>query len=73
MLVYRGRLHQARKMNRLSQKDLAMKIGKDSPYISHLENGKVVPKLDVGLLLESILEVPMKELFPDVYEKVKKA
>lgn len=54
-----------RKLNKLSQKELALKIGKTVSSIQKFENGDRYPKLETILILSAVLKVEVIELFRD--------
>jgi transcriptional regulator with XRE-family HTH domain len=64
-----NRLWQARRRAGLEQKQVARLLGhKTCDQISRYERGDRLPSLEIALKLEIILRVPVRELFPDLYE-----
>lgn len=61
----RTRLVAARKEKGLTQTELGKLVGCSTGYISHLENGRLDPGIDIALKLEMVLETPYLELFPN--------
>jgi transcriptional regulator with XRE-family HTH domain len=57
-------LRNLRRARTLSQADLARHVGIGQHYLSKIENGLVVPSLDVQDLIAAVLGVARKDLFP---------
>lgn len=62
----RVRLIQERKKRNLTQKELASIIGVSASTITHLENGRTKPGLELSLRLQELFELPYEILFPDL-------
>jgi len=62
----RTRLIQERKNKKLSQKELTKIIGCSEATISHLENGRMKPGLEISLSLQEIFDLDYEEIFPDL-------
>ncbi len=62
----RERLIAERKARGFSQSQLAKLIGCSTAMICHLENGRLNPNAEISMQLESVLETPFFELFPDL-------
>lgn len=63
--VKRVKLVAERKKKRLTQGQLANEIGVSTSLISHLENGRVKPTVDIALKLQEFYCSTHEELFPD--------
>ena len=62
--LFRDRLRMLRESKGLSQGQLDEKLGKESNYITRVENGRIdTPPLNVIAAIARVLEVPMSELF----------
>lgn len=57
------RLKELRKLNKLSQEQLAEIVGVDPKHISFLENGKNFPSANLLMNLVKALKIEIKELF----------
>lgn len=57
-------LKEARKRAKLSQAELADKIGRQQPAVSKWERGQKTPPDEIKVLLAEVLDVPIVELFP---------
>lgn len=64
--VKRERLILERKKRKLTQGQLGELLGVKAALISHLENGRVKPSLEITLGLQEIFELPFEILFPDL-------
>lgn len=64
--VKRERLILERKKRKLKQAELAALIGVSTSTISHLENGRMKPSLDVTLALQELFNLPFEVLFPEL-------
>lgn len=62
----RQHLIEERKKAGLKQSQLAEMIGCSTAMISHLENGRMKPSLEVSLSLERLFGQPSEVLFPDL-------
>lgn len=62
----RLRLIEERKRRGLTQRQLAEVLGCSVAMVSHLENGRVKPNLELSLGLETLFELPYEILFPDL-------
>ena len=62
------RISTLRRARRLTQNDLAERVGVDSRHISRLETGRYFPSLDTLVTMAAVLEVELQEffLFPTV-------
>ena len=61
----RNDLREARIAQKLSQAELAKKIGKDQAYVSRIESGSYKLDLDVAPALSKALRIPlMRVLYP---------
>jgi transcriptional regulator with XRE-family HTH domain len=64
-----NRLWQARRRRGLEQKQVAHLLGhKTCNQVSRYERGEKLPGFRTALKLEIILQTPVRELFPDLYE-----
>ncbi|MFX8004454.1 helix-turn-helix domain-containing protein [Acinetobacter baumannii] len=54
-----------RKKRKLSQSDIASMLGVSTATISHLENGRQKPSLELALGLQQLFNLPYETLFPD--------
>lgn len=52
----------------LTQAQLADKLNLSEVYVRKLENGSRNPSVSTMILYEKLFEVPMQELFPDVFQ-----
>jgi transcriptional regulator with XRE-family HTH domain len=59
------RLVTARKQKRLSQAELAERIGTRPKIISRWERGDVAPNVNHRIALAAALEVPLQDLLPN--------
>lgn len=59
------RLISERKKRGMNQSDVAVAIGVSVALISHIENGRVKPSLDVSLGIQELFRLPFETLFPD--------
>ncbi|MED0665754.1 helix-turn-helix transcriptional regulator [Bacillus badius] len=59
------RLIAERKKRKLSQSDIASMLGVSTATISHLENGRQKPSLELALGLQQLFNLPYETLFPD--------
>jgi transcriptional regulator with XRE-family HTH domain len=60
-----------RKKSGLTQRELAHLLGYESKSpVSRHESAAVVPTLSMALAYEAIFQVPVSELFPDLYRTV---
>ncbi|WP_081412672.1 helix-turn-helix transcriptional regulator [Fictibacillus gelatini] len=64
--VKRERLILERKKKGLTQGELAKLLSVSTSTISHLENGRIKPSLEVESGLLEIFNVPFEKLFPDL-------
>ncbi|USK71731.1 helix-turn-helix transcriptional regulator [Peribacillus asahii] len=64
--VKRERLILERKKRKLTQGQLGELLGVKAALISHLENGRVKPSLEITLGLQEIFKLPFEILFPDL-------
>ncbi len=62
-LIIKNNIRFYRRLNDLSRKELGLLIGRTSRHIGNMEQGDVVPPLDVALLLSKIFSIPLDELF----------
>ena len=66
-------LRRYRKPSGLSQGDVAFLLGcKDAAQVSRYERNQRLPSLRVAIAYQSILGIPLDELFPGIKEKVDK-
>ncbi|EKN67839.1 helix-turn-helix transcriptional regulator [Schinkia azotoformans] len=61
----RERLVNERKNLKLTQSDVAKKLGVSISLISSLESNRSRPSLEVALKLQELYDVPLEQLFPD--------
>jgi len=52
-----------RKLQRLTQEDLAETVGLSSTYIGHIEQGRKSPSLEAITRIAKVLKVKIKDLF----------
>ena len=55
-----------RKIRKITQKELAVKVELDKTYISMLERGVRKPSLEVAINIANTLEIPMAEIVSEV-------
>jgi len=55
-----------RKVRKITQKELAVKVKLDKTYISMLERGVRKPSLEVAINIANTLEIPMAEIVSEV-------
>ena len=55
-----------RKIRKITQKELAVKVELDKTYISMLERGVRKPSLEVAINIANTLEIPMAEIISEV-------
>ena len=55
-----------RKIGKITQKELAVKVELDKTYISMLERGVRKPSLEVAINIANTLEIPMAEIVSEV-------
>jgi DNA-binding XRE family transcriptional regulator len=68
----RGNLHFARKLRRLSQRQVAHLIGhRDSTMLSKYEKGLVAPPLRTALKLTLLYRLPVHEIFTEEFSQAK--
>ncbi|WP_339101992.1 helix-turn-helix transcriptional regulator [Candidatus Enterococcus clewellii] len=65
-----SRLSQYREAKRISQSEMAEKMGVTQQCISSWQTGRTIPKPHQMKLLSGILEVPIDELFYEEFNKV---
>ena len=53
----------ARVLNGLTQEDLAVAIGKQQPWVSLVENGRMLPTKSEAAVIAKVLQVETHELF----------
>lgn len=58
-----NRISEYRKQLKLSQVELANKVGISREYVSLIENGKKVPSTLLGLVIAKVLKTTVEELF----------
>lgn len=63
--VRRDRLISERKKKGLTQGQLASLLGVSIATISHLENGRRKPNLEVSLGVQELFNLPFEIIFPD--------
>src|SRR5437764_724537 len=67
-----NRIRVARKRSNLEHKQIAYLLGhKSSDQISRFENDGRLPLLPNALKLEIILDMPLRWLFPELYERLR--
>jgi transcriptional regulator with XRE-family HTH domain len=66
-----NQLRRARQRLGLKQKQVASLLQLDTQAISRYENAKSMPSLQTAMRLEIICGVPLRGLFPQVYEKLR--
>jgi putative transcriptional regulator len=64
--VKRDRLTLERKKRKLTQGELADLMGVSTATISHLENGRMQPSLELSLELPNFFNLSFETLFPDL-------
>lgn len=62
----RQRLISERKRRGWKQSQLAEMLSVSTSMISHLENGRLNPGLDVSMRLQELFGLPLEVLFPDL-------
>ena len=68
----RGNLRYARKLRRLSQRQVARLVGhSDTTMISKYERGLVVPTLRTAVKLTLLYRLPFQDLFADEFSHAK--
>lgn len=67
MKVARYTLTKARDSRQLSQKELGDELGTTQQAISLLETGTRNPSLIMAKTLGDFFNIPMEELFPDIF------
>lgn len=65
----RNQLIHLRKDKGLLQSDIAEKLGISQQLVSFIEQGKRKPSLVIAKEMEALFNVPMEELFPDIFLK----
>ena len=55
-----------RKVRKITQKELAVKVQLDKTYISMLERGVRKPSLEVAINIANTLQIPMAEIVSEV-------
>ena len=55
-----------RKIRKITQKELAVKVELDKTYISMLERGVRKPSLEVAINIANTLQIPMAEIVSEV-------
>lgn len=66
----RKRLKEIRKMNKLTQEDIAKDINISRTFYTRLELGTRNPSIKTAKKLEILFNIPMEELFPDIFENI---
>jgi len=66
-----NRVRSHRKRAGLSQKDLARIVGLTEARISYHERFGIVPPLVVALSYEAVFGVPVRDLYPRLYEDIR--
>ena len=59
----KNRVKEVRKAKKISQQELADKVGTSRQTISHLENREYNPALKLAFRIATVLETPINELF----------
>ena len=65
LILLGARIKSARKARRMSQTDLAFKIGKDQPSINRVEKGNINPSYLYLLEIASGMQITLVELLSD--------
>lgn len=63
----RRRLIKTRESHSLRQEDIAQKLGITQQTVSLIETGKRDPSLQLAKKFELLYDIPMEELFPDIF------
>lgn len=64
-------LRTERRHARFSQEDIAFLLGsRDGTQVSRYERGRRLPSLETALAYEAILDIPVRELFLGIFQKV---
>lgn len=58
-----NRVHELRKVNKLTQEDLATRLGVTRQTIISIENGKYVASLQLALKIAQVFNTPVEEIF----------
>lgn len=66
----REKLKAVRKINRLTQADVAKNIEISRTFYTRLELGTRDPSIKTAKKLEILFETPMEELFPDIFSNL---
>ena len=66
-----NQLRRVRQRLNLEQKQLASLLQVKKQTISRYENGKSMPMLETAIRMEIVCGVPLRALFPHVYEKLR--
>ncbi len=59
----KNRVHELRKLHKITQEDLAKKVGVTRQTIISIENGKYQASLVLALRIASMFELPVEEIF----------
>ena len=57
------RVKQLRSSLKITQEDLAFKVGVDRSYMGFIERGEKNPTLSILVKIAQVLRIPLKELF----------
>lgn len=66
----RNVLRNKRKINKITQNELAEIIGISQQLISLIESGRRKPTIETAKRLEMLFNTPMEELFPDIFDNI---
>lgn len=69
-MAIRIKLINQRIKNKWTQKEVANKVGVSQQTISLIETGKRRPTIELAKKLEILFNVPMEELFKDIFLKI---
>lgn len=58
-----NRIQKRRKTLKLTQEELAFKVGISRAYIGYIEQGRNIPSLELLQKIASALKIPLKDLF----------
>ncbi|MCR5787146.1 MAG: helix-turn-helix transcriptional regulator [Acholeplasmatales bacterium] len=58
-----NRVHELRKLNKLTQEDLASKLGVTRQTIISIENGKYVASLQLALKMAEVFNTSVEDIF----------
>ena len=58
-----NKVHEYRKLNKLTQEDLAVKLGVTRQTIISIENNKYVASLQLALKISKVFDVPVEKIF----------